>query len=221
MHGSKEQRNSLIYVIFKSSSCFLYLTLSPILKEPLLLRHQRTTSPRTSWRMIPTSIPRMKRAMAIPATAPFDSLLVMLVALLQVFVWLVCEEQYLWHCVALHSLVEQLQSWEGGMLVLFMHRSRLTLGPRPSTKNVGVTVTPGEIWIWNGSWFEPTVVPPVMRSTACWAVTFVNGSICARLLRLEIWNVTSKWVPFSRIICNSNESVCVWRGGGWAMNNGT
>ena len=78
------------------------------------------------------------------------------------------------------------------LLVLFMHRSRLTLGPRPSTKNVGVTMTLGEIWIWNGSWFEPTVVPPVMRSTACWAVTLVVGSICARLLRLEIWNVTSK-----------------------------
>ena len=85
----------------------------------------------------------------------------------------------------------QLQG-SGRMFVLFSHRLTFTSGTRPSTKKVGVIVTLGEVWIWNGSWFEPTVVPPVMRSTACWAVTLVVGSICARLLRFDIWNVTAK-----------------------------
>ena len=53
----------------------------------------------------------------------------------------------------------------------------------------GVTLTLRAIWIWNGSW--ESMVLLVMRSTACWAVTFVAGSIFARLVRLEMWNVTN------------------------------
>ena len=72
------------------------------------------------------------------------------------------------------------------------------MGPRPATRRDGVTETLGEIWIWNGS-CEPTVLL-VMKSTACWAVTFVAGSIFAMLVRLEIWKVTNMWVPFSLTI---------------------
>ena len=71
-------------------------------------------------------------------------------------------------------------------------------GPRPATRRYGVIETLGEIWIWNGSW-EPTLLL-VMKSIACWAVTFVTGSIFARLVRLEIWKVTNTWVPFSLTI---------------------
>ena len=71
-------------------------------------------------------------------------------------------------------------------------------GPRPATHRYGVTETLGEIWIWNGSW-EPTLLL-VMKSIACWAVTFVTGSIFARLVKLEIWKVTNTWVPFSLTI---------------------
>ena len=58
------------------------------------------------------------------------------------------------------------------------------MGPRPATRSDPVTETLGEIWIWNGTW-EPMAFLK-MRSTACWAVTFVAGSIFARLVRLEM-----------------------------------
>ena len=72
------------------------------------------------------------------------------------------------------------------------------VGPLPATRRVGVTETLGEIWIWNGDWELTKLL--VMKSTACWAVTFVAGSIFARLVRLEIWKVTNMCVPFSLTI---------------------
>ena len=72
------------------------------------------------------------------------------------------------------------------------------VGPRPATRRDAVTEILGEIWIWNGSW-EPTMLFE-MRSTACWAVMLVAGSMFARLVRLEIWKVTNMWVPFSLTI---------------------
>ena len=91
-------------------------------------------------------------------------------------------------------------------------------GLRPTVYHEGVTLTLVAIWIWNGS--LELMVLLEMRSTASWAVTFVDGSIFARLVRLEMWNVTNMWVPFPWMTykyeseLSADEEVCGKRGGG-------
>ena len=129
--------------------------------------------------MTPIIIPRISRSNAIPATAPSD----------KPDRWVVTSVGTVWLLVVQLHVVQ--------LHVVQLHVA-MGLGPLLVTYRDGVTETLGEIWIRNGSW-EPTVLL-VMLSTACWAMTIVAGSIFARLVRLEIWNETNMWVPFSVMI---------------------
>lgn len=69
---TRQQKKKTVYVIFRLSSCFWYLMAPPIFMEPLWLRHQRMSRPRSSCKITPIIKPKKNSAMAIPMTAPVE-----------------------------------------------------------------------------------------------------------------------------------------------------